>query len=156
MYSNGHLVVIGSNPPTTNGIRTLRRVEAARDILGFTTVSVANLFSLATYRTTEIAIMGAKREGWIQARPHIQEELTRANAVLLAYGIKHPTGDAREHFREQIEWLNLRITEAGLPVWWVGNGPRHPSRWHRYTHHVDPARNFIDVLAEALNRRSDP
>ncbi len=44
-----HLVVIGSNPPTTSGRRTLRRVELARELLGFRTVEIVNLFPWATY-----------------------------------------------------------------------------------------------------------
>ena len=149
-----HLVVIGSNPPTTSGQRTLRRVELAREILGFQTVEVINLFPLPTYRTTGISQVGQTIEGWGQARREIRASIAGASAVLLAYGVGHPTGAARHHHRSQVAWLDELLVAEGIAAWWVGGEPRHPSRWHRYTHRIDPSKAFRDVLPEVLVRRN--
>lgn len=151
-----HLVVVGSNPPTTSGERTLRRVELARELLGFQTAELTNLFPLPTYRTTGISEVGQLNESWEEARPSLQHSIEEASAVLLAYGVAHPTGPARQHRKAQVAWLDELL--AGVPeleVYWVGGEPRHPSRWHRFTHRVNPSRTFRDVLREVLILR-DP
>ena len=112
-----HLVVIGSNPPTTSGERTLRRVEVARELLGYQTVEVVNLFPLPTYRTSGLAEVGQTREGWRQARGEIRASIARASAVLLAYGVGHPTGAARHHHRSQVTWLDQLLVAEGIAVW---------------------------------------
>lgn len=145
-----HLVVVGSNPPTTSGERTLRRVELARELLGFRTVEVVNLFPLPTYRTSGLAEVGQTQERWDQARGELRAAIGRASSVLLAYGLGEPTGVARTHHRAQVAWLRQLLIDEQMPVWSVGGEPRHPSRWHRYTHRLDPLRSFRDVLPEAL------
>ena len=75
MSGASHLVVIGSNPPITSGERTLRRVEVARELLGFQTVEVVNLLPLPTYWTTDLAEVGQTQEGWDQARREIRGPL---------------------------------------------------------------------------------
>lgn len=146
----GNLLVVLSNPPTTSGVRTLRRVELARQTLGFESVSIANLFSIATYRTSGISIEGIDSHGWLDARPPLQTGVTNSEAVILAYGCQEPTGAARLHFREQLAWLESTIQERGIPTWMVAGRPRHPSRWHRHTFAVFPNLEFEEALPLVL------
>lgn len=151
---SGTLLVVGSNPPTTSGQRTLARAEQARHILDFDYCELVNLFSLPTYRTSGLAVAGISPDGWLDARTHLAVALGRASAVLLAYGISKPSGAAAKHHDAQVLWLESEITRRGLPVWWVGGAPRHPSRWHRYTHRTHPETAFPEALTTALARRA--
>lgn len=148
------LLIIGSNPPTTSGQRTLARAEQARLILDFDCCEIVNLFSLPTYRTSEVALAGISPGGWLDARTNLAKALDRASAVLLAYGISKPAGAAAKNHEAQVAWLESEITRRGLPVWWVGGAPRHPSRWHRYTHRAHPKTDFPVALTTALARRT--
>lgn len=148
--SDGPLVAILANPPLTNGTRTLRRVELAADLLGFSRVHVVNLFALPSQATGEIAILGADEEGWLIARETLGPCLDTAHGVLLAYGATAPIGNARFHFRRQVEWLHSLIAERDLPSWQVGDGPRHPSRWQRWTYRAHPGMPFADALRSSL------
>lgn len=147
----GHLVVIGSNPPTTSGVRTLNRSDLARSILGFRSVEVANLFGLATYRTGAITAVGVGHEDWQVARLELGRRIVRADGVLLAYGVAKPSGAARAHHDAQVQWLDAELARRRLPVWWVGGAPRHPSRWQRYTYRQYPGVSFLEALPQALS-----
>lgn len=147
------LLVIASNPPTTSGQRTLARAEQARLILDFDQYEIANLFSLPTYRTSGVTAVGTSTEGWLDARANLTQGLDNAAAVLLAYGISKPAGAAAKHHDEQVAWLEAEIGRRGLPVWWVGGAPRHPSRWQRYTYRAHPEIAFPVALTTALARR---
>ena len=144
------LVAILANPPLTDGLRTLRRVQLAAELLGFTTVGTANLFALPSHATGAIAKLGATAPGWLQARPDLAASIRSAEGVLLAYGITAPAGDARHHFRQQVEWLTEQISEHSVPTWYVGDGPRHPSRWHRWTHRTYPDLPFLTALQNSI------
>lgn len=144
------LLVILANPPLTDGTRTLRRVEMAADILGFNKMPIANLFALPSRATGEIAVLGADEHGWLMARELLESSLKIADGILLAYGCSAPLGIARLHFRRQVEWLHGLLEENPLPSWHVGNGPRHPSRWQRWTHRAHPGVPFADALRDSL------
>lgn len=149
------LLVVGSNPPSqTSGRRTLTRVEQARVILGFEEARLANLFAVSSYRSGGLSEFGATPAGWLDARADLEAGLSLACGVLLAYGTKPPTGPARSHFRDQVEWLDRRIDAHTLPSWWVGGAPRHPSRWQRYTWRQFPDVSYTDALELALAQRS--
>lgn len=155
MPASDLLLVIGSNPPSqTSGARTLARVEMARDVLGFEQVKLVNLFALPSYRSGGLSELGATPQGWLGARPEIEQALGVADVVLLAYGVGEPTGPARAHFREQVAWLNDQITSRDLPTWWVDGAPRHPSRWQRYTWRTYPDLPFPEGLRPSLSRPS--
>ncbi|WP_104170005.1 DUF1643 domain-containing protein [Cryobacterium sp. M23] len=147
---DGHLLVILSNPPTTSGARTLQRVQLAKETLGHSTVSIANVFSISTYRTRGITIAGVEPEGWIAARSELTAALKTADAVILAYGCQEPSGAARYHFRDQLAWLQTEIDFLGLTVWMIDGQPRHPSRWHRHTHAQHPSLTFSEALPVVL------
>jgi hypothetical protein len=146
----GALVAVLSNPPLTDGKRTLRRVALAAELLGFDDFAVANLFSLPSHATGAIAELGTTEEGWLAARPSLDACLSTGNGVLLAYGASSPTGEARLQFRRQVAWLHSQIAAAALPTWHVGDGPRHPSRWHRWTYRAHPNVPFSEALHTSL------
>lgn len=151
------LLAILANPPLTQGTRTLRRVELAADLLGFTRVHVVNLFALPSHTTVEIAVLGVDEGGWLTARESLGPCLDAAHGVLLAYGATAPIGAARLHFGRQVEWLHEVIAERELPSWHVGDGPRHPSRWQRWTHREHPGVPFADALRSSFTRvHADP
>jgi hypothetical protein len=144
------LVCVLANPPTTSGVRTLGRVGQAAQLLGYGDVEVVNLFPLATYRTGGINDLGAEAEHWHHARGPIEEALNRAAAVLIGYGATEPSGVARGHHRDQVAWLRQRIVERRLPTYQVGDGPRHPSRWQRWTFRHHPEVPFSEALRLSL------
>lgn len=148
--TRGELLAILANPPLTQGTRTLRRVELAADLLGFSQFSVANLFALPSYASGEIAVLGAEEDGWLTARELLESGLQTTHGVLLAYGARAPVGIARLHFGRQVEWLHGLIAERQLPSWHVGDGPRHPSRWQRWTHHMHPGVPFVEALRQSF------
>jgi hypothetical protein len=148
------LLAIGSNPPlTTSGERTRGRLEQARVLLGFQQVKLVNLFAVPTYRTGGVGEVGQTSDGWRSARREIVEALSPAEAILLAYGVTAPSGAAREHHRQQIEWLDAELGHRRLPVYWVGGAPRHPSRWQRYTFRHHPDLPYAEGLKLALTAR---
>lgn len=122
----------------------------AAELLGFGDSNVANLFAFPSHATGGIAVLGVDEEGWLTAREKLQRSLVSASGVLLAYGSTAPSGQARLHFGRQVEWLHAAIAERGLPAWQVGNGPRHPSRWQRWTYRAHPSVPFADALRESL------
>lgn len=148
------LLVVGCNPPTTSGVRTRARAELAREILRFDLVRLDNMFSEATYRTGGLAAFPGDDQPWLASRQALEESLDTSDGVLLAYGVSLPAGDARQAFRQQIEWLETEISKHAHPVWWVGAAPRHPSRWQRYTYRVHPELLFSEALPLALQRRA--
>ena len=147
---DGHLLVVLSNPPITSGLRTLQRVELARETLSYSSVSIANLFAVPTYRTSGITIAGAKSDGWFAARAELKDSIAAADAVVLAYGCQEPSGLARQHLRDQLDWLGSKIKERDLRTWMIDGRPRHPSRWHRHTFAQHPDLPFADALPLVL------
>jgi hypothetical protein len=131
------LLCILANPPLGPGERTRARLGLARDILGFETMTVSNLFAVPSSDVTDISALGAARAGWVLARRQLEPALSACDGVLLAYGVAEPTGTARKHHREQVAWVTDKIASLSLPTFQVGDGPRHPSRWQRWTarHH---------------------
>lgn len=148
------LVAILHNPPTTPGDRTRGRVEMARRLLGFDSVRTVNLCSAPTYRSSGLTIAAAAPGPWEDARTSIAEALSRDVTVLLAYGVSEPAGAARHHYRTQVAWLEQQLRFNRATSWTVGDGPRHPSRWQRYTHREMPNVSFVDALERALSSRT--
>jgi hypothetical protein len=144
------LVAVLTNPPLTDGTRTLRRVTLATELLGFDDVVVANLFSVPSRATGALAELGTTEDGWLAARASLKAGLDVGRGVLLAYGATLPTGEARVQFRHQVEWLRRQIVARALPAWHVGDGPRHPSRWQRWTYRAHPDVAFPEALRSSL------
>lgn len=142
------LLCVLANPPVTSGARTMSRVELACATLLYDRVIVENLFATPSRSTNDISLLGRSENGWVAARQLLTGALTQANGVLLAYGVAEPTGIARSLHRDQVAWLKLQIAMQGLPVFQFGDGPRHPSRWHRWT-----SKTHSDLpLSEAIHR----
>lgn len=144
------LLCILANPPVGNGARTRGRVELARELLDYQTAVIGNLFALPSHSVTDISVLGATPEGWVAARTELEAQLEQCAGVLLAYGTALPTGQARRHHRDQMQWLHDQLAVTTAPLYWVGDGPRHPSRWQRWTAHVHPMREFRAALADSL------
>lgn len=145
-----HLVCVLANPPVTSGARTMARIDLARATMGFESAGVVNLFSLPSRSTKEISVLGATREGWQEARLMLGRELDRASAVLLAYGSAEPTGRARGHHRDQVDWLRQQIARRSLPAYQLGDAPHHPSRWQRWTYRTHPGEAFAVAVRLSL------
>lgn len=139
-----------ANPPTSNGDRTIRRVELAAQLLGFADVQIANMFAVPTVATGQIDQVGRETSGWLGARPALATLIREADGLLLAYGVREPSGPARAHYRDQVTWLTGQVHASGLPAWWVGDGSRHPSRWQRWTHRAHPELPFQAALKRSL------
>lgn len=151
MKSRGRLLVIGSNPPSqTSGERTIRRVDLARASLGFGEAHIANLFSLASYRSGAVTTLGSEADGWLAARTELHAGLQRADGLLMAYGVQAPSGPARAHHREQLGWIVDELSLLALPVGGVGGAPRHPSRWQRFTSRAYPQLPFHEALKRSM------
>ena len=146
------LTAVLCNPPASGGARTLARVELATELLGFGHVTVTNLFGLPTASCVDVAQVGKSAEAWLAARTEIGLALGNSDGVLLAYGLVPPTGSARKHHREQVNWVRAELRRADLPVWWVGGGPRHPSRWQRWTSRFHAELDFQGALAASLSK----
>ncbi|RYF49420.1 MAG: hypothetical protein EOO27_33660 [Comamonadaceae bacterium] len=127
----------------------------ARKILGFDEVRVSNLIGIPTYRSGGLSEVAAEQGTWLAYRSALSDALFEASAVLLAYGISPPTGPARHHFRQQVNWLEVEIKKLSLPVYWVGGAPRHPSRWQRYTFRTFSGEAFFEALGRALVERKE-
>lgn len=149
------LLIIGSNPPTSSGVRTLARAEQACEVLGFDGFELENLFSKPTHRTGDISAVGGSVDYWLEARPALTASLDRATGVVLAHGVSKPSGPAAKHFTDQVIWITDEIVARELPVWRVGGAPRHPSRWHRYTYRTYPGIDFQEALSLSLTVQVD-
>lgn len=148
--ARGALVAVLSNPPVTDGRRTVRRVELATMILGFDDHRIVNIFAWPSHATRELNLLGAADSGWAEARPGIVTALNSAAGVLLGYGSTAPVGLARIQFRAQVDWLKGQLSTRMLPVWQLGDGPRHPSRWQRWTYRAHPNIPFDEAVRRSL------
>lgn len=148
--TGGTLVAVLCNPPLTDGNRTLSRVQLAERILGFDGHRVVNIFARPSHATGALGHLGVDDSGWIEARPDISAGLGAAGGVLLGYGSTPPAGVARSKFHAQVDWLAGHLKPLGVPVWQLGDGPRHPSRWQRWTHRAHPGIAFEEAVQLSL------
>lgn len=150
--ADGRLIAILANPPLTGGDRTRARVDRVRSMLGHQSAEIVNLFPEATHRTGAITRLGTDEALWVSARPSIESALTMADSVLLGYGLDEPAGAARSYHRAQVNWLYGALRVRKLPTYVVGEGPRHPSRWQRYTSRRHPDVPFEQALSLSLKQ----
>ena len=150
------LLAVLSNPPLTDGRRTLQRVELAVALLGFDRVVVGNLFAFPSHATGAISALGLGPEGWATARAHLDDHLAACGGALVALGFCAPSGYPRYRSRRLVGWRHDRTLAVGLPTWQVGDGPRHPSRWQRWTSRAHPDLAFPDALRTSLVRVEPP
>lgn len=148
------LLVVGASPPMTTGNRTRARCALAARLLSFESYRLENLLLVPTPDVLGLRHVGQDRSVWLAGRVLLAEALDHAQGVLLAYGISEPVGAARYHFRDQTAWLRDAVDKAMLPVWQVGDRPRHPSRWQRHTSRVSPGIPFPEALGGAFTRLS--
>lgn len=129
----GKLVAILLNPPlSSSGNRSLNAVNRVRQLLGYESVEVANLYTEATPSIVELGL-GEALEGWLNARPKLKAALQSADGLLGAWGVAGLAGTAQQERKRQVEWLRDEALQMGFnSIWMVGGEPRHPSRWHQY------------------------
>lgn len=144
------LAVLASPPLGTTGARTLARVEMAARHIGCDGYVVGNVFAQPTSDVLEISIAGATPNHWMSARIALEPLLARADNVLFAWGKTEPSGLARGFHRAQIAWVRHQVLIASGTIWMVGEEPRHPSRWQRFTSRNHPQLSFNDALGLAL------
>jgi hypothetical protein len=150
MYGDKSLLIVLACPPTTSGTRTLARIENFKAELNISSVTVANLLNVASYRTNGMSATGITETPWLESREPILRGLEVSELVLLAYGVSEPSGPARTWHREQIAWLHSEITSRELPAIQIGEGPRHPSRWHRLTTKTHPEQDVSKAVVELI------
>jgi hypothetical protein len=143
--SRGLLLAILATPT-----RTRARLELARDLLGYGAVSVVNMLDVPTVDTNEISKVGQEAAPWLQSRTKISTALPKASGVILGYGKTEPSGGARQHHRNQVEWLHRELETFVSPIWSVGNEARHPSRWQRFTSMEMPELSFSEALLRSF------
>lgn len=144
------LLAVLANPPLTDGSMTRKRVEALARILGEPTVTIENVFPVATSRSGDISTIGADPQVWLDHRQQLAQHLATSRKVLLGYGIQEPSGPARLHHRAQIAWLCRELLAARLTPIEIGDGPRHPSRWNRHTYRNHPGIAFESAIALSI------
>ena len=149
------LLAILATPPETSGERTLKRLELARQLLGFSEVRVVNVLDVATFRTNGMSTAGKDPGPWLESRPAITAGIADCHGIILGYGVTEPTGNARAHYREQLDWLWSELCASESPIWSVEMPPRHPSRWHRLTYKLDPNSVFSEALIDVLLKVED-
>jgi len=154
--AGGNLVAVLCNPPLTSGARTLARLDLAKEVLGYESLSVANIFGIATRSSGEITAVGASAHGWEDARIELEEALAHASAALLAYGKTEPSGAARLHHRSQVSWVIDHLVTHGTPTWLLGEYPYHPSRWQRWRYRHAPDATMREALTEGLQLARAP
>lgn len=119
---------------------------------GWGRVEVANLFSVRTRNSKDLAATHLTRSDILQARPHIEDALAGATDIMFAWGVSLLPGTQRQLQREQVEWVISRSYFYGhKSAWMMGGTTRHPSRWRQY---VGPQRAVVvgSSTAERLDR----
>jgi hypothetical protein len=153
-FSKGHegknLLVVLACPPTTSGARTLARISSLEAALRLSSAAIVNLLNVPSYRTQGMSVAGSEERVWLESRALILKGLEAADLVLLAYGVSEPSGPARKWHRDQIRWLQAEINQRSLQTFQVGEGPRHPSRWHRLTTRTHPQEDVTRAVVELL------
>jgi hypothetical protein len=131
--NHGILCVVLACPPTTNGVRTLRMVGRVAEVMGYNEIRHVNLFSWASRDLRDLGRQGADAAGWLEARAPLARTLTQTDALLCAWGVVEPSGIARQHHRDQLNWFLTAARDLGFKTaMTIGGAPRHPSRWHQY------------------------
>ncbi|GAA4056832.1 hypothetical protein GCM10023065_01970 [Microbacterium laevaniformans] len=132
-FAREQLVAILANPRFEPSGRSEKRVALARDVLGFKSARIANLFAWPSASSRDIALLGKVPEGWQDARRELTEAVYEADAVLVGFGLIPSSRESGPQLRAQLRWLHEELRRSGhVAVWQVGDRPRHPSRWHQY------------------------
>lgn len=152
LRQSNRLLVVMLNPSAGGGARTLGRVSKLQGLVGLRSIELANLCIEATHSARDLRSLPPIPNGWSASRPATELLLDNADAVLFAFGVAPPAGEARAYFREEVNWLRATTVARGLPVWQVGGRPHHPSRWQRHTFRVWPGLDFDRALVRSVHR----
>jgi hypothetical protein len=121
------------NPPVGNGARTLSNLGVAARPLKCSELRVGNLFHIATANSSAIGFVGWEWDIWLPARENIVSVLAESDEILFAWGVSKLRAPVSEHFDRQVRWVSREAARCShRSAWIVGDGPRHPSRWHQF------------------------
>ena len=110
-------------------------------------IEVANLFSVRTRNSKELALTQLNRSHVLATRPRVEDLLACCTDLIFAWGVSLLPGKQRHLQREQIEWIISRAAFYGHEcAWMMGGTTRHPSRWRQY---VGPQRAVVAGLSTA-------
>lgn len=149
------LVAVLLNPPTGDGARTRAHLRVAANCLGCDAVRIVNLFATPTRDLAALSMVAHHSQDWTARRAVIAAAIREGDEVLLGWGVSFPTGPARTRLDEQIKWLVAELDAIEVVAWVVGDGPRHPSRWHQYVsdrHNRTDGGPFADRVRYSLVR----
>src|SRR5580698_10304129 len=110
------------NPPVVGGVRTIRHLRVAADLLGCDRVEIANLFSIATRDVAGINEVGRSGDGWAAARPHLDRVIAASDQLLAGWGVSGLGGLAAQNQRIQLEYIGASAGEIGQNYVWTLNG----------------------------------
>lgn len=148
------LVAVLLNPPEGQGTPTRRHLGIVAVELGCTRVEITNLFPTPTRNAAALSGVAYQQKNWIEHRPQIRAALTLPDSeILLGWGVSTLRGPAGLHLQSQVLWTLAEIKLLGRTAWIIGDGPRHPSRWHQYVsdrHGRTAAGTFAERLAQVL------
>jgi hypothetical protein len=148
------LVAVLLNPAEGEGAPTHRHLATVAVELGCTRVAITNLFPTPTRNAAALCGVAHQEKDWVEHRPQISSALTTPESeILLGWGVSTLTGPAGRHLRAQVLWTLAEIKSVGRTAWVIGDGPRHPSRWHQYVsdrHGRTAAGTFAERLAQVL------
>lgn len=144
-----NLIAVLHSLPMGSGVRTLNRVDIARQVLGLDSFSIVNLYPA---RLPSSGGTSAEPAIWQAGRADIEAEFNREDSadVLLGYGVQSPSGPSRPLYAAQLEWLDDHLSATGLRAWTFGERPSHPSRWQRVAFRHAPGASVSEVAAELL------
>lgn len=149
-FAGRRLLAVLAYPPTTSGFRTLSKLEEFKNHFDFETFHYVNLNAVADYRTTSKNPEWDEQDSWIDSRREISAAIKNSDFVLLAYGVRKPTGIARRWHSDQIQWLHKELQMQKKHVMQVGDEPRHPSRWHRKSLRAEEGMTTLQGVLENL------
>lgn len=153
------LIAVLLNPPTGDGKRTNKHLQIASENLRCDAIEIVNLYPGTTKNLAELGRTASHPHVWIEHRTVIATALSQGDEVLLGWGVSLPAGHARKHMAEQIQWVIEELHSNGIEPWVLGDGPRHPSRWHQYVsdrHGRTSGGSLAERFQESLVRLSCP
>lgn len=131
---------------------TYRNVSTALPLLRCTELVIANLICIATKDAPALNLRTLTEDKILESRRQLTAALSRADEVLVAWGMGGMTGSVRTALRAQVDWLGVHLSARGVGhVWTLAGRPRHPSRWRQY---VGPEKQRVEgrTFEERLQR----
>lgn len=153
------LVAVLLNPPEGGGERTIAHLHMVGEHLNCEVLQIVNLYPRATRDLAGLGRVAGEPKDWIEQRQVIATALRQGDEVLFGWGVSLPAGPARTQMTAQVGWVVDEVRALGAKPWVVGDGPRHPSRWHQYVsdrHGRTSGGSFVERIRESLVQLERP